>query len=467
MSGYLAETGEHLIAGSVYILMSRVRHMKSLSLIAFAIVFTFATTFVHPPLSAAAAERTRKHLKPFSSEAQLATYLKKLRRKPSKKAVSFGLYSVAAGVASEVTVTASASPKDESITNVQHAGVDEGGIVKTYRNFLVVLRRGRLFTIDVGDGQLRAVSHADAFGPDIDPDDAWYDEMLISKNNIVVIGYSYEREGTEIGLFRISDDGTIRHRGTYHLRSNDYYSSRNYTSRLIGDRLIFYTPLELDLDDPQGSLPALRKWRRWAKETDFRRTVSAGRIYRADSDVDDDDLTLHTVTECDLSRAEMSCDARSVLGPSGHVFYVSPSSVYIWASNSRWEDQERRNRSILFRMPLDGSSPTALRVSGSPVDQFSFHEEDASSLNVLVRAESMARRSFAPPGPCGKVLAPLLPSCVQTSGGHTRAGSAGYLGADESASISVFNRATATFLGSALSSFARVAVALAASPFFV
>src|SRR5690349_21782264 len=40
---------------------------------------------------------------------------------------------------------------DESVTNVQHAGVDEGGIVKVHGDHLVILRRGRLFTVDIRD----------------------------------------------------------------------------------------------------------------------------------------------------------------------------------------------------------------------------------------------------------------------------------------------------------------------------
>jgi hypothetical protein len=39
-------------------------------------------------------------------------------------------------------------------------------------------------------------------------------------------------------------------------------------------------------------------------------------------------------------------------------------------------------------MPLDGSGPSALRVSGSPVDQFSFLESNDQHINVLVRSES-------------------------------------------------------------------------------
>ena len=55
--------------------------------------------------------------------------------------------------------------KDDSVTNVQHAGVDEGGIVKVHGDHLVVLRRGRLFTVKIGDGALRPVSAVDAFWP--------------------------------------------------------------------------------------------------------------------------------------------------------------------------------------------------------------------------------------------------------------------------------------------------------------
>ena len=45
------------------------------------------------------------------------------------------------------------------------------------------------------------VTAVDAFGPDVDPEDAWYDEMLVSGRSVVVVGYSYKRGGTELGLF--------------------------------------------------------------------------------------------------------------------------------------------------------------------------------------------------------------------------------------------------------------------------
>jgi Beta propeller domain len=127
-------------------------------------------------------------------------------------------------------------PGTESITSVQHEGVDEGGIVKVHGDHLVVLRRGRLFTIRIGGDELRPVAAVDAFGPGIDPEASWYDEMLVSGDNVVVIGYSYDRGGTELGIFRIGGDGSLAHRATYQLRAADYYSARNYASRLIGTR---------------------------------------------------------------------------------------------------------------------------------------------------------------------------------------------------------------------------------------
>ncbi|MGH6610320.1 MAG: beta-propeller domain-containing protein, partial [Burkholderiaceae bacterium] len=278
---------------------------------------------------------------------------------------------------------------DESVTNVQHAGVDEGGIVKVHGDHLIILRRGRLFTVRVGDGDLRPVSIADAFGPDIDPSGAWYDEMLVSGNNVVVIGYSYARGGTEVGLLEISRRGELKHKGTYHLRSNDYYSSRNYASRLIGTKLVFYSPLYLNLwsNNPYESFPAVRKWRPGATPADFKRIAPATRIYRTDEPLDPHGgIALHSVSICDLAKRELECESTAVMAPPGRVFYVSPNSVFVWTTAWRRTAPAATTASSVFRIPLDGSAPSALKVAGSPIDQFSFLEGDDGMLNVLVRS---------------------------------------------------------------------------------
>jgi hypothetical protein len=314
------------------------------------------------------AQAANATLKPFASEAELAALLESWAEAHKRRRAERRL----SGAQEAAAPAALASKSEDSVTNAQHAGVDEGGIVKLHGEHLVILRRGRLFT--VGIHALDPVSAVDAFGPDVDPRGAWYDEMLIWQDTVVVIGYSYARGGTEIALFDISADGRLAYRATHHLRSNDYYSSRNYASRLIGSKLVFYTPLYLNPRAPYASLPAMRKW----GAGDFQRITPATRIYRSDEPLDPlRGVALHSVSVCDLAQRELQCEGSAVLGPAGRVFYVSPGSVFVWTANS-----------AVFRMPLDGGAPSALKVSGTPIDQFSFLEDAGGFLNVLVRSHA-------------------------------------------------------------------------------
>jgi len=381
--------------------------MKTFSLIALVTVTTFLLALVGfaqwptgniPPVDETSFQPVKKTMRPFRSDQELASYLHELAEKQKlvqRPALNYELLQQPTstdGVAKESAASDARTRigSEESITNTQHAGVDEGGIVKLHGDHLVVLRRGRLFTVKVGEGALRPISSVDAFGPDIDPRYTWYDEMLVSTDTVAVIGYSYERGGTEVGLFQIDDAGKLAYRSTYHLRSNDYYSSRNYASRLIGSKLIFYTPMYLapGAADPFESFPAVRKWHRGAKPGEFQRIVSATRIYKPEHELSANPLALHTVTVCDLANGGFACQATAVLGPPGRVFYVSENSVYVWVTDWVLRDEKMTNDAMLYRMPLDGSEPSALRVSGSPVDQFSFLESDDGHLNVLVRSGS-------------------------------------------------------------------------------
>lgn len=334
-------------------------------------------------------QESRKTMRAFGSEQELKSYFKELAEKQHQIRRRFEAM-LAASAASKAVAGLADTRAEESVTNVQHAGVDEGGIVKLHGDHLVILRRGRLFTVSLRDGELTPISSIDAFGPDIEPRNIWYDEMLVSGDTIAVIGYSYERGGTEVGLFHIDKQGNLTYRSTYHLRSNDYYSSRNYASRLTGNKLIFYSPLYIypGADDPFDNFPAVRKWHKGARNDEFRRIVSATRVYRPERALDAAyGLALHTVTVCDLEN-RFDCKATSVIGSPGRVFYVSPKSVYVWVTEWIYQGQTTRNESMLYRLPLDGSEPSALRVSGSPVDQFSFLESEDDHLNVLVRSET-------------------------------------------------------------------------------
>ncbi|MBX3727098.1 MAG: beta-propeller domain-containing protein [Xanthomonadales bacterium] len=319
----------------------------------------------------------------FADEAAWQRWLARVQARARMQARRRSAMVVAEAVPASPPAPA-AGAAAESITNVQTAGVDEGGIVKRHGEHLVVLRRGRLFTVRVGGDDLAPVAMVDAFGPGVDPGGAWYDEMLVGGDTVVVIGYSYARGGTELVLFDIDAAGGLRHRDTYHLRSNDYYSANNYASRLVGDTLVLYTPFRLGGHDAAGSpLPGLRRWRPDAVPGDFRRILPATRIFHVDDGLDLPpwSLTLHTVTRCNLAAAVLDCSATAVLGPPGRVFYVSADAVYVWTTR---HDRQGPNRSVVVRMPLDEGTPSALLARGVPFDQMSFLQGDDGHLNVLV-----------------------------------------------------------------------------------
>ncbi|HEY4375256.1 MAG TPA: beta-propeller domain-containing protein [Burkholderiales bacterium] len=371
-----------------------------------------ATLFANTCLAATPVQPApRKTLTAFSSDAELAAWLAKwhppARAQPSMSGMANDAAAQSAPGAPPPAPMAMAAPakeaksaakdEQESVTNVQTAGVDEGGIVKVHGDHLVVLRRGRLFTVAVGRGNLEPVAMADAYGAGISPGGTWYDEMLISGDTIVVIGYSYQRGGTEVGVFNIDREGHLSHRNTWHMRSNDYYSSRNYASRLIGNKLVFYTPLAVNAwGDPFANFPAVRRWHDGALPQEFKRIAPATRIYRTDEPLDPNEgIVLHSVTTCDLAKPEMSCSASAVLGPAGRVFYVSASSVYVWTTSYRYDNRGQQAKSGVFRIPLDGEAPTALKAAGSPTDQFSFLESEDGYLNVLVRSNGRGDAMWA------------------------------------------------------------------------
>lgn len=325
----------------------------------------------------------------FTSDSALTAFLRNLvaeRERRMRRSRRYTDVADAPMAAQAMPVAPGAAA--EAITNTQHAGIDEGDIVKVHGNHLVILRRGRLFTVAIGGGELRPVDVGDAFGPGIDPGGAWYDEMLMSGDLVVVIGYSYSRGGTEVGLFRLGGDGALRYQATFQLRSNDYYSSRNYAARLIGSRLIFYAPLYLPwtVSHVRDMLPALRRWDGQEGNRGFRRIVRPQRVFRPAGWQPSDDAALHTVTSCELATPDVRCEATVVMGPPGNVFYVSHGAVYVWMSSWRGRRSGSATASMLARIPLDGSDPTAIGVAGSPVDQFSFLDGGDGYVSVLVRA---------------------------------------------------------------------------------
>ncbi|WP_371819730.1 beta-propeller domain-containing protein [Erythrobacter sp. 3-20A1M] len=297
---------------------------------------------------------------------------------------------------SQLVVVTGTRVEEPGITNTQEVGVDEGGIVKRHGDHLIVLRRGRLFSVAIGEGGLASVDAIDAFAPgDDDPGDTWYDEMLIEGDQVVVIGYSYGDDGTEINRFTISPEGRFAYRDTHYLTSGDYYSSRNYASRLIGDELLFYAPVQIDFEDWRAALPTVRAREADGTIKEARRNSGATTLFvpgavlaKPNGQLD----TFHTVTSCSLSGPDLPCRSTVVLGAWGRDFYFSSTAAYVWTDginrlNQQTFDEEPFIPPMLYRIPLDGSAPRAIGVAGSPVDQFSFREDGGSAIDILTRAE--------------------------------------------------------------------------------
>jgi hypothetical protein len=343
---------------------------------------------------------THARLERFESEDAFNAYMDQVDElRDRASGGGGGLFGCAGSQEADAPASPDPSGGDESITNNQEEGVDEGGIVKAVDDYFVILRRGRLFTVrqGLGDQALMPVHQVDAHAPGF-TQGSWYDEMLAYGRRIVVIGYSYQVGATEVVLFRLGDDGRLTHEASHFLRSNDYYSSRNYTGRLIGGTLVFYIPHMLEDED---NLPSVGHWQRRNDTAGWHKVLSKVDIYRPVQPA----LypMLHTVVRCDLDAPEFTCSARAVMGPSSRTFYVSRDAVYVWVSGGyeTWylrdaPDPKSPPDAYVYRLPLDGGEPTALRARGNPIDQFSFRENADGHLEVLLSGQGYGDGMWGP-----------------------------------------------------------------------
>lgn len=290
-----------------------------------------------------------------------------------------------------IIVTGSKIADDLPITNNQVAGVDEGGIVKATSDYLVILRRGRVHVVRHGDDTLESVSSIDAFPPDDPaPDDTWYDEMLLHKGMVIVIGYSYGEDGTEISRFNLSDDGALTYRDTHYLSSWDYYSSSNYASRLVDGTFYTYTPTPLETDWRE-TLPFLERRLPDGSRKRIGTTLKPSDMgMTAPLMIDPSPYAdiMHGITACDVLSEQLTCETRTVLGERSSEYYFSAEAAYIWTGtghNGQFGTQSKDWGETLYRIPFDRrANITAMSVQGAPIDQFSFHEDDETdSLFVM------------------------------------------------------------------------------------
>ncbi len=336
-------------------------------------------------LSAAAPAAAAQHLRAFADDAQLGDFIDRIAARHARSVPASDSTTLDSIV---VTGSVIRDPGEAGITNVQTAGVDEGGIVKRHGDFLIVLRRGRLFVLRIGGERLELASWADAAPVGrADANDAWYDEILVSDGTVALVGYNHYEGATELALFDLSAQGRLQRRESHHLRSGDYYSGSNYASRLVGRTLVLYAPVNLSDDyhhyhgDIGPQLPAQRQWREGAGPSDYQRITPATQIYRLPGRPDYDSAVLHHLSFCDLGQRPLRCRGVGVLGHWGRSLYVSGQAAYLWTAVDR--PRPRSDFAAVFRFPLDGGAPQALRASGMPVAPTGFLER-GGWLNVLV-----------------------------------------------------------------------------------
>lgn len=288
-----------------------------------------------------------------------------------------------------------------SITNVQTAGVDEGDIVKQIGDYLLVLQDGRIFSLNLRTMQrsdwieaYRRNSEGDPVGAD------WYDEMLVQDDHILITAYSYEDSATELSVFKLDQaSGQLSRLGVFLLSSDDYYSSDNYATRIIGDRLVMYAPYELEALQDRRRRPLIRRWQGPEEREDAQRRgrplIDAQRLYwpvmRTAAP------SIHTISICplgEIERRDLNCQTTGFVGPETREMFVSPEAVYLWTSAAGeaewWErpacaaGKEPAPRAaardvapgVVYRVPVNGSEPTLVPVRGMVFDQFGMDEFD-------------------------------------------------------------------------------------------
>lgn len=285
-----------------------------------------------------------------------------------------------------------------SITNNQELEVDEGGIVKRLGNYLIVLRKGKLYSILVAD-ELNKVDEI-SLQPTTWQHEAWYDELLVHKNILLVVGYSYENESTEYVFFELDKAGNFHRQNAYLVGSGDYYSSSNYAGRMIGDRFVFYIEdLAYDSDVNEN------RYDKQMISPIASRVDQSGRVEESYPLFESHDvyspvltsrfLSFTTAITCPINIDAFRCNAKSILSGTVADFYVSKEAFYFWMRGTEWnrdyadiptrelkryahskhyEHWPRNKHSAIYRLPFNDEPVGLVKIKGYPIDQFSFKQ---------------------------------------------------------------------------------------------
>ena len=327
-------------------------------------------------------------LLPFESDAAYREYVADLAKTAGENWEKSGYGAQPASASSEMNT---------SITNNQENDVDEGDIVKNIGDYMIVLRKGKLYVINIKlpGTPKQADSMVVAPSPHL-TENVWYDEMLVLENTVVVLGFRYVIPGgtklpgplseeqpltagaTEIHAFSLVNGKLTRGKSAY-LESTDYFSSSNFSSRLIGKSVYFYLP-ERAFSYTNGStvepnIPRQLLFTDSATGGAFsfgNPLLTFKEIHR--SPLKPSNPALHLVVKCSMESAgSPDCTAGGVLGDAVQHVYTSKDYVYLWSYPQ------------LFSLPLATLSPKTFTVKGlgEPVSHLGFKQTDANLTIIL------------------------------------------------------------------------------------
>ena len=360
--------------------------MKLASFAAASSIVIFAACKTVTPTSAPTAKiLSSSKLASFTSEAEFQEYMTNLGK---------GLLAKQRNQP-KVAYSKSGEPEgasaNDSITNNQELGVDEGGIVKNIGEHLVVLHKGRLSVVSTAENQVKETDSLNvARVPDLQKN-VWYDELLVNGDHIYVIGYRYHAGGapgqitndpckkdyigaTEVNSYLLKE-GKIERLHTRFIESADYYSGENYASRMVDGRLVFYMPHPAFnfCDGNQQAVVQMPQELNFDLQTGFSpiKPLLAGTDVYKNIDQIERSAMLHTVVNCGLpADGTLDCKAKAVLGDYSRDKYVTKDFVYLATASK------------IYALGLKDLFVRAHASAGTPVNQFSFRESNGT-LSVI------------------------------------------------------------------------------------
>ncbi len=320
----------------------------------------------------------------------------------------------------KVVVTGSKISAADLITNNQVVGVDEGDIIKRYQNMLIVLRKGKLYSLDISETypqKITKIDEVDAFSP-YWKHKAWFDEILIDKGMVLVLGFNYDMDSAEIIRFNLTNDGKFSYKDNYLIMSEDYFDEESYASRLFNHQYTTYIPIELDTESGiKGQLPKIVK-----VEDDFNgdeddliwnSLIEISDIYYPIQTVLNP--MLHSFIVCPLDEDVLICNGVGIISSWDNLYYNNGENIYMWTS--AWKEEALKYKQIkteetlydyktsyrnenqynyktryryeinnkdvdelynplVYRISLDTFDVVAIQVKVMPTSQFAFHHQD-------------------------------------------------------------------------------------------